>query len=134
MQRVAATKPIPVRIAEEILPRLDHVAERLGTNRAALIAFCAKTFLEDFERHGESMMPMDWKNILDRLDGRTKEARESGPPEMRASHGRRARYPSAEAGGFELNEKGLAKKPQSKAAAERAKAVVAAEKLVKQKG
>jgi hypothetical protein len=102
MRSVGATKPIPIRIAGDVLPRLDEVAKQLGTNRAALIAFCAKTFLEDFERHGKSMMPMDWKTILERLDGRTKESHEVGRPEMKG--GARVHYPFSEQEGALLNE------------------------------
>jgi hypothetical protein len=72
---MADTKPIPVRLPTALLPRIDAVAKRLGYNRARLIAFCITTFLEDFERRGMSMMPLDWEEILKRLDGRTKEGR-----------------------------------------------------------
>lgn len=70
--RFVATKPIPVRIPEEWLPRLDAAAAALGTNRARLIAFCAQTFAEAFGKEGETMMPPNWKDILRALDGRTK--------------------------------------------------------------
>jgi hypothetical protein len=85
-----ATKPIPVRIPEEWLPRLDSVAERLGTNRARLIAFCAQTFAEHFELHGEAAMPPDWPDILNSLDGRKK---------------RQSVYPAYRSRGNILNEK-----------------------------
>lgn len=67
-----ATTPIPVRIPLEWLPRLDEAATRLGTNRARLIAFCAQTFTEEFERRGVAMMPPDWPELLAKLDGRTR--------------------------------------------------------------
>ena len=66
-----ATKPIPVRIPEDWLPRIDAAAKRLGTNRARLIAFCAQTFAENFERSGVSSMPPNWEDILEGMDGRT---------------------------------------------------------------
>ena len=69
-----ATKPIPVRIPEDWVTRLDKAAHKLGTNRAALISFCAQTFAKDFEQHGEAMMPMDWQKIFRAMDGRTAEA------------------------------------------------------------
>jgi hypothetical protein len=93
---VAKTKPIPVRVPTETLPRLDAAAARLGTNRARLIAFCVKTFLDDFEAHGKEMMPLNWKEILARLDGRTKTY---GPWHSRA------------AGPHGLNENGKSTKP-----------------------
>jgi hypothetical protein len=65
-----ATKPIPVRIPEEWLPRIDTVAKQLGTNRARLIAFSGQTFAEFFEKHGVSSMPPNWSEIFDSMDGR----------------------------------------------------------------
>ena len=65
-----ATKPIPVRIPEEWLPRIDAVAKQLGTNRARLIAFSGQTFAEFFEKHGVSSMPPNWSEIFDSMDGR----------------------------------------------------------------
>jgi hypothetical protein len=65
-----ATKPIPVRIPEDWLPRIDAVAARLGTNRARLIAFLAQTFAEEFARKGMAMLPPNWEEVLASLDGR----------------------------------------------------------------
>lgn len=65
-----ATKPIPVRIPAEWLPRIDSVARQLGTNRARLIAFSGQTFAEYFERKGVTSMPPDWSDILANMDGR----------------------------------------------------------------
>lgn len=70
--RLMGTKPIPVRIPVEFLDRLKTAAKRLGTNRSQLIAFCAQTFLEEFERKGIAMMPPNWEHLLNRLDGRRK--------------------------------------------------------------
>ena len=65
-----ATKPIPVRIPLEWLPRLDAAAKRLGTNRSRLIGFLAQTFVEHFEKRGVAELPVNWKEILTSLDGR----------------------------------------------------------------
>jgi hypothetical protein len=73
---VAETTPIPVRIPRSLLPRLDKAAARLGTNRARLIAFCATTFLNEFERRGTAIMPPDWSDLMLSLDNRTRESRE----------------------------------------------------------
>src|SRR6266481_2690083 len=43
-----ATKPVPVRLDLSTIARLDRAAKRLGTNRSALIKFCAQTFVADF--------------------------------------------------------------------------------------
>jgi hypothetical protein len=66
-----ATKPIPVRIPYEWLPRIDSVAKKLGTNRRArLLAFSGQTFAEYFERKGVTAMPPDWQDIFASMDGR----------------------------------------------------------------
>jgi hypothetical protein len=66
-----ATKPIPVRLDPVTIARLDRVSKRLGTNRAALIRFCAETFVRDYERHGGiASLPPNWEDILRSLDSR----------------------------------------------------------------
>jgi len=66
-----ATKPVPVRLDLSTIVRLDRAAKRLGTNRAALIKFCAQTFVADFEaRGGIASLPPDWRRILRGLGGR----------------------------------------------------------------
>jgi hypothetical protein len=65
-----ATKPIPVRIPEEWLPRIDAVADKLGTNRSRLIAFSGQTFAEYVEHNGGASLPPDWAEILADMDGR----------------------------------------------------------------
>ena len=36
------TMPIPVRLDPSVIERLDGAAKRMGTNRSALIKFCAQ--------------------------------------------------------------------------------------------
>jgi len=71
------TKPIPVRIPTEWLPRIDAVAKKLGTNRARLIAFSGQTFAEFVERNGVTAMPPDWSTILADMDGRRRRGKSS---------------------------------------------------------
>lgn len=67
------TKPIPVRLESDALDRLDIAAERLGTNRSALIKFCAETFVSYFEAHGGvASLPPNWAELLHQLDGRSR--------------------------------------------------------------
>jgi len=67
-----ATKPIPVRLDPNVIDRLDRAATRLGTNRSALIKFCAETFVSHFERAGGiASLPPNWKELLRQLDGRS---------------------------------------------------------------
>jgi SOS-response transcriptional repressor LexA len=68
---VADTKPIPVRLDEEVISRLAATAKRMGTNRAALIRFLTQSFLDHFEKNGgTASLPHDWREILRLQDGR----------------------------------------------------------------
>jgi len=70
-----ATKPIPVRLDPSTIARLDRAAQKLGTNRSALIKFCAQTFVADFEAGGETaILPPNWRKILRRLDQGNRES------------------------------------------------------------
>jgi hypothetical protein len=69
---MSESKPIPVRLNDAIIARLDSTATRLGTNRAALIRFCLTGFLEHFEAEGHiASLPLNWRQILSGLDRRT---------------------------------------------------------------
>lgn len=79
------TKPIPVRLDDGIIARLDTAAKRMGTNRAALIRFLVQTFTASFEKRGQlASLPHNWEDIMRSLDGRTTEptllAAEGPPP------------------------------------------------------
>lgn len=76
-------KPIPVRLSEELIVRLDKTAEALGTKRAALIRLCLTGFLDYYEANGgQILMPANWKELMQQLDGRT--ARHSDPEKNEA--------------------------------------------------
>jgi hypothetical protein len=65
-------KPIPVKLTEELIARIDRVSEKIGLhNRSAVIKFCVSTFIDHFEQHGETSLPLNWREILRELDGRT---------------------------------------------------------------
>lgn len=65
-------KPIPVRLGDEVIARLDAAANRIGSNRAALIRLCLSTFLDYFERRGGiAALPPDWSELFREQDGRT---------------------------------------------------------------
>jgi hypothetical protein len=65
-------KPTLVRLQPDMIARLDSVSEKMGLfNRSAVIKFCLQTFLAYFEKHGESKLPLDWREILHETDGRT---------------------------------------------------------------
>jgi len=83
------SKPIPVRISTQWLPRIDAAAERLGTNRSRLIAFLAQTFAEHFEKEGAAQWPPDWPELLKAMDGRRRGRRARSPSstESRATSG-----------------------------------------------
>lgn len=74
---MSRTKPIPVRLSDDDISRLDEAAERMGTNRAALIRFCADTFARYVIKVGKAALPLNWQEILNFNDGRTREARDA---------------------------------------------------------
>jgi len=75
-----ATKPIPVRFDPSTIARLDRTAKRLGTNRAALIKFCAQTFVADFEAGGgTAILPPNWREIFRRLNQANREPVREAP-------------------------------------------------------
>lgn len=69
---MARSKPIPVKLSDELIARLDAVSASTGlNNRSALIKFCISTFLEHVERSGLKGLPAEWEEILRDLDGRS---------------------------------------------------------------
>ena len=65
-------KPTLVRLQPDMIARLDSVSAKMGLfNRSAVIKFCLLTFLAHFEKHGQSVLPVDWREILKETDGRT---------------------------------------------------------------
>lgn len=65
-------KPLPVRLSDDMLRRLDQAADRMGMqNRTDIIKLCISSFLDYFEAHGKTSLPVDWQTILRDLDGRT---------------------------------------------------------------
>jgi predicted transcriptional regulator len=72
---VAAKKPIPVRLSDELIARLDAAAEKVGSNRAAVIRMLLDRWVTDFEKRGTAMLPVDWPGIMEGLDGRSSVAK-----------------------------------------------------------
>ena len=72
---MAETKPIPVRLSPELILRLDKAAQAMGTTRAGVIKLCLNSFLDAYERDGKIALPLDWRLVLERSDGRTVHAR-----------------------------------------------------------
>ena len=65
------TKPIPVRLPEELIARLDACARKVpGNNRAGLIRYLIEAFVEEFEIKGKAMLPESWEQVLQSFDGR----------------------------------------------------------------
>ena len=54
---MAGTRTLPIRLDEETIQRLDNAAERMGTNRTALMRLCAVRFLDEFEETGMVEFP-----------------------------------------------------------------------------
>ncbi len=67
-----AGKPIPVRLSDETIARLDRAAAKLGLdNRTDLIKLAINSLLRHIERSGRLQLPVDWRDLLDDMDGRT---------------------------------------------------------------
>lgn len=71
---VDATKPIPVRLPDEFIARLDKVALKIHVRRATIIRFCVETWVAHFEDVGKAALPPDWERIIARQDGRRRES------------------------------------------------------------
>lgn len=84
-----STRPIPVRLPDDLVVRLDAAAKRIGSNRAALIRFCTETWLSHYERTGVASMPPDWETIIRSYDGRR-------APALAGKGGRPRRHKAAE--------------------------------------
>ena len=61
------TKPIPVRIPVEWIPRIEKVAGKLGSNRSRIVAFAVQKFTEHAENQEVVTMPPDWSAIFKSL-------------------------------------------------------------------
>ena len=57
-------KPVPVRLSEEMISRLDAAAEGLGCNRAALIRMLLCSWIAAFEKEAGGALPGDWRKIM----------------------------------------------------------------------
>jgi hypothetical protein len=101
---VAENPVLPVRLPQDIIDRLDAVAERIGSNRSSVIRVCIQSFVEEFERTGKATLPPNWRTLLLEFDNRTVESR--------------TRYPSL-ARNVALNQRPSAEKARAKSLAAR---------------
>jgi predicted DNA-binding protein len=70
------SKPIPVRLGDDLIARLDVAAKAIGTTKAGVIRFCVETWLRHFEAHGKTAsLPVDWEEVIKAHDGRRKGSR-----------------------------------------------------------
>ena len=72
---MAETKPIPVRLGQDKIDRLDAAAKRIGNNRAGVIRFLVDSWLADFEKRGVASLPPNWEQIIAAADNRTRESK-----------------------------------------------------------
>lgn len=64
--------PIPVRLSFEMIKRLENAAKKMGlSSRTAVLKMCVESFLEDFEENGVAGLPLNWRQIIHDLDGRS---------------------------------------------------------------
>ncbi|MFO7870041.1 MAG: ribbon-helix-helix domain-containing protein [Kiritimatiellia bacterium] len=81
---MTASKPIPVKLSEGLVQRLDRVSEKTGLgNRSALIRLCLRSFLDYYEKKGKVSLPVNWREILEWEDGRGRDG--AGRPELKAA-------------------------------------------------
>lgn len=69
------TKPIPVRLPEWIITKLDSAASKLGYTRAGLMRYCIETWVGHYDKHGTAALPVEWDKVIREFDGRTIESR-----------------------------------------------------------
>ena len=95
VRAVAITRPIPVRLDDDLIHRLDRAAERLGNTRAGVIKLCLAAFLDHFENAGGvASLPLNWRDLVAANDGRTRQGKES----------KSRVYPPLSANALQLNE------------------------------
>ena len=69
--------PIPVRLSFEMIERLENAAKKMGlSSRTAVLKMCVESFLEDFEKNGVAGLPLNWRQIIHDLDGRSQRYRD----------------------------------------------------------
>jgi hypothetical protein len=72
VSRMLNSKPIPVRLTEPILRRLDEAAEKTGLgNRTAVIKLCLVLFLDALEARDFRLPGIDIHAVIKHHDGRT---------------------------------------------------------------
>ncbi len=76
---MSVTKPIPVRLDHDLIKRLDEAAERLGNTRTGVIKLCLSAFLDHFEATGTASLPLNWREIVEYWDRRTRRSRGNEP-------------------------------------------------------
>jgi hypothetical protein len=75
---MAATKPIPIRFSEETQRGLKAAAALMGNTSAGVVKYCVRAFLDYLEHTGGvAGLPLNYKEVLATLDGRTLAARAS---------------------------------------------------------
>lgn len=72
LRAMGESKPIPVRLSDEVIKRLDAVAKKSGLeSRTAVIKLCLSAFLDSYEADGAAALPREWKKLLRDTDGRS---------------------------------------------------------------
>lgn len=87
---MAERRPIPVRLDEDLIVRLDEVARRIGSNRAAVIRFCVQTFVEHVAAQVRAPLAPDWYEIIRRIESREPLSRGAPARPLAAPTGRGA--------------------------------------------
>lgn len=78
---MSTEKPIPVRLTQDIIHRLDNAVKKMGlSTRTAVIKLCLANFLDYFEKNGVADLPFNWKEIIHNFDGRSQRHKHHSHP------------------------------------------------------
>ena len=67
---MSPTKPIPVRLSNDVIVRLDASAKKIGQKRAGVIRLLIESWLVYFEKNGEAALPLNFREIIAAFDNR----------------------------------------------------------------
>lgn len=83
---MAERKPIPVRLSEDEIRRLDKAAAKIGCERSTLIRMLVHRWLDYYNTAGSKALPFDFAEMAHLLDGRRR-------PKLKVAEGKSG-YPN----------------------------------------
>lgn len=83
---MAERKPIPVRLSDDEIRRLDKAAGKIGCDRSTLIRMLVHRWLDYHDAAGSKALPFDFAEVARTLDGRRR-------PKLKVAE-TKSRYPT----------------------------------------